>query len=153
MAAFGFDKRAGEIGQRLKRRFIGCRREPARECRRPAAQVFAEKFLLRIAALGELISVELMFERVRFLRSENAHEFQFQTNVIVALTGVFSDFESECAVECSEVGEAMRLEEWVGFDVAIFDLVQRAAAARRMAEGGDVGVAKSRSGVSAGPPR
>ena len=45
--------------------------------------------------------------------------------------------------------EAMGLEQRIGLDVAVFDFVQRTAAARRMAERGDVGVAESRSGVSA----
>ena len=99
--------------------------QAAGERGRPAAEMFAEEFLLRVAALRELLRVELMFQRVGFLGGEHAHEFQFEADVVLALAGILGDFQAEGAVERGEVGQAMRLEQRVGLDVAVFDFVQR----------------------------
>jgi hypothetical protein len=68
--------------------------------------------------------------------------------VVVALAGVFGDFEAEGAIERGEVGQTMRLEERVGLEVAVFDFVEWTRAARGVAEGREVGIVESRSRVS-----
>lgn len=140
--ALGLNKRAGEFRQRAKGWLACSGGEAAGEGGRPATQMFAEEFLLRVAALGELVSVELMFKCVGFLGGKHAEKFEFEADVILALAGVLGHLQTECTVECREVGEAMRLEERVGLDVAVFDFVEWAAAARGVAEGGKIGVEK-----------
>jgi hypothetical protein len=102
--------------------------------------MFAEELLLCIMALRELVNVELMLQRVRFLGGEHAHEFEFETDVILALTSILGHIKSERPVEGGEIGEAMRLEERIGFDVAVFDFIQRARATRGVTEGGEISV-------------
>ena len=79
-----------------------------------------------------------MFESVGFFGGQHAHELQLEADVVLALAGIGGDLQAEGAVESGEVGQAMRLEERVGLDVAVFDFVQGASAARGMAKGGEI---------------
>ena len=67
--------------------------------------------------------------------------------MILTFARIGGDFQTEGAVERGEVGQAMRLEQRVGLDVAVFDFVQRTGAARRVAEGGEIGVEEGVEGV------
>ena len=58
--------------------------------------------------------------------------------MVGALGGAIGNFQAERAVKRCEVGQPMRLKEWVGLEVAVFDFVERAIAARCMAERGDI---------------
>ena len=101
--ALGFNKRPGEFRESAERGIVRCAGQPAGEGGRPAAEMFAEKFLLRVAALCELVAIQLMLVRVGFLGSEHAHEFEFETNVILTFAGIGGDLEAERAVERGEV--------------------------------------------------
>ena len=136
--AFGFDEGAGEFGERPEGGVAGHPSQAPGEGGRPAAEVLAQELLLRVAAQGQVLGVELMFESVGFFGGQHAHEFQFQADVVVALAGVGGDFQAEGAVERGEVGQAMRLKERVGLDVAVFDFVQGTATARGMTKRGEI---------------
>ena len=138
--AFGFNEGAREFSESAQRRFLGGSSEAAGESRRPAAKMLAQELLLGRLSLRGLLGIQLMFVGVRFLGGEHTHEFVLQTKMIVTLAGVIGDFESERTIEGSEVSEAVRLEERVGLEVAIFDLVQWTVAARGVAEDGKAGI-------------
>ena len=104
--------------------------------------MFAEKSPLRITALGELVDVQLMLVCIGFLRRQHAHEFQFEAKMIVAFASVFRYFQPERAIKRRQVSEAMRLEQRVGFDVAVINFIQGTRTTRRMAKSSQVGVAE-----------
>ena len=58
--------------------------------------------------------------------------------MVVALVGIGGDTQTEGAVKRGKVGQPVRLEERVGLDVAVFNLIQGAATAGRVTEGGEV---------------
>jgi len=135
--AFGTDEMTGKRGQRAECGAGGAAREAQRKGRCPAAEMLAEELPLRVAEKGQLIVVLLMLEGKGLLRGEHAEELQLDAHVVESLAGVASQLEAEGGVERAEVGEAMRLEERVGVEVAILDLVERTVAAHGVAEARD----------------
>jgi len=62
------------------------------------------------------------------------------TRVVVPFAGFLGHLNPKSPIESRQVGQPMRLEQRVGFDIPVLNLIQRAAAARRMTESGQVGV-------------
>lgn len=136
MRAVGFDHGSCEIRQRAKRAVAGHPRQTPREGRCPSAQMFAQKSLLRLPAQGQFFPIKLIFERIGFFGGQNAQEFQLQADMVLAFIRVFCDLQTECAIKGREVCQAMRLKERIGFDIAVFDFVQRTPATRGMTKRG-----------------
>jgi len=125
---------AGESGQPPERVLSSRPSQTPGKRGRPAPQVLPEKMLLRRPADGQLFGIELVLEGVSFLCGKDTHECQLQANMIVPLAGVGGHLKPERAVKCGQVSETMRLEERIGFDIAILDLVQGTTPARGVAE-------------------
>jgi hypothetical protein len=145
-SALGFDESASQVGQGAEGTFTSYSSQPAGEGWGPAPQVFAHESSLCVATDRELLRVELVFESVGLFGSHNTHEFQLETDVVVAFVGLGGNFQTKGTIERREVGQAVWLEKWIGFDVAVFDLVQRTATTGSVAEGSEVRCQKSIEG-------
>jgi hypothetical protein len=137
--AFGSNEIAEKFSQRLERFIRRNAGQSAHERGRPASEVFAEEFFLRVAAECDLILIQLIFESIGFLAREHGHKLQFHTDVVGSLGRAIRNLQSKRSIKRREVGEAMRLKERVRFEIAIFDFVERTIAARCVAKSGDVG--------------
>jgi hypothetical protein len=109
-AAHSASMKARQIGERPQGG-VGVPSEPAPgEGGRPAAEVLAEELLLRVAAQGHVLRVELVLEGVGFFGRQNTHEFQLQADVVLALVGIRGDLQAEGAIESGEVRQAVGLK-------------------------------------------
>jgi len=140
--ALGLDKNASGPGQPPEVRFRGRRGQPAGKRGRPTTEMFAQKIPLRATALREVIGVQLVLQSIGFPGGKDAHELEFEAEVILPLAGIGSNLKPKGMIEGGDVGEAVRLEKRVRLDIAIFDFVQWAGPSRGMSKCGQPGIEK-----------
>lgn len=80
-----------------------------------------------------------MFVRERLLRGQHRHEFEFNADVVLAFGRVRRHLQSERGVKGPEIRESVRLKQWVGLDIAVFDFVHRTIPPHGVAKAGHVG--------------
>src|SRR5262249_11137266 len=91
-----------------------------------------------LAAERQIRWIKLVFESVGFLGRENTHELQFETDVVVALAGLFGNLQAKSTIKRRQISQPVRLKESIGLEIAIFDLIERTSAAGGMTKGGEV---------------
>ena len=140
--AVTFDDGVRETRERAEGTRASAGRKAASERWSPASQVFPQEIPLRMVTCFKLFGTVPVFDGVGLLQRQHSHELQFEADVIHALVCIGRGFQAERMVKCGQISETMGLDEWIGFQLSVFDFVERAWTASRVAECGDIVVEK-----------